>query len=65
MKDGGKVNLEPGFTDAVADALRQKGHQVARAPWGFGGYQAILIDPETNLLHGGSDPRKDGAAIGY
>jgi gamma-glutamyltranspeptidase len=30
-----------------------------------GGYQAILIDPETSVLHGASEHRKDGMAAGY
>jgi len=32
---------------------------------GMGGYQAIMIHPETGMLHGGTDPRKDGVVIGY
>ena len=32
---------------------------------GMGGYQAIMIHPETGMLHGGTDPRKDGSVIGY
>ena len=31
----------------------------------FGGFQGILIDPRTGVLMGGSDPRKDGLAIGF
>ena len=31
----------------------------------FGGFQGILIDPKTGVLMGGSDPRKDGLAIGW
>ena len=27
--------------------------------------KAILIHPLTGMLHGGTDPRKDGMVIGY
>ena len=30
-----------------------------------GGYQGILIDPETGALQGGSEARTDGCAAGY
>jgi gamma-glutamyltranspeptidase/glutathione hydrolase len=38
---------------------------VSRAVGPFGGYQGILIDPETNVLHGATESRKDGAVVGY
>ncbi len=62
---GGTVYLESGIADSAVDALRGKGHRVERTRGGFGGYQAILIDWEHGTLHGGSDPRKDGCALGY
>ena len=65
MHDGGIVYLEPGIPDAIAEGLRQKGHHVEYRQGGYGGYQGIRIDPETDMLSGGSEPRKDGCAIGY
>ena len=65
MTDGGTVFLEPGFPEAVLEGLRQKGHRVETRNEGFGGYQGIWIDREAGLLHGGSEPRKDGCALGY
>lgn len=63
--DGGKVAVESGITDATIKALQERGHIVVRSPGSFGGYQGILIDHEHGVLHGGTDPRKDGAAVGY
>ena len=31
----------------------------------MGGYQAVMIDPATGVLMGGSDLRKDGLAVGW
>jgi gamma-glutamyltranspeptidase len=31
----------------------------------WGGFQGIIRDPLTGILMGGSDPRKDGLAIGF
>lgn len=62
---GGTVFVESGISDAAVEELRRRGHQVQRARGGFGGYQGILIDWEHGTLAGGSDPRKDGAAVGY
>jgi gamma-glutamyltranspeptidase/glutathione hydrolase len=67
MGDGGTVWLESGFPQSTFDGLRAKGHRVEARPYGpdFGGYQGIWIDPKTNMLHGGSESRKDGCALGY
>ena len=60
-----KVELETTIDQSIFDALQEKGHQVRYADKPIGGSQAIWIDPETDMLVGGSDPRKDGMAAGY
>ena len=66
VRHEGRVLVEPGISDDVVDTLQRLGHDVQRAGGGgMGGYQAIKIDPTTGMLHGGSDPRKDGQAVGY
>jgi gamma-glutamyltranspeptidase/glutathione hydrolase len=63
--DGGTVALESEIPEAVRKELESMGHKLLRSRGGFGGYQAIRIDEAGGILLGGSDPRKDGAAIGY
>jgi gamma-glutamyltranspeptidase/glutathione hydrolase len=62
---GGTVRAEAGIPDAVVNGLIERGHVVERVRVNGGGYQGILIDPATGMLHGGSEARKDGAAVGY
>lgn len=57
--------LESAIGADVRQALEKRGHKLTTAPGMFGGYQAILIDPVTGALAGGSDSRKDGCAIGW
>jgi gamma-glutamyltranspeptidase/glutathione hydrolase len=57
--------IESGVGPEVRKALEAKGHRLTIAPGSFGGYQAIMIDPKTGALSAGSDPRKDGAAMGW
>ncbi len=65
MTDGGVVHLEPGFPPETVADLQARGHRVRLSSKGFGGYQGIWIDHETQRLIGGSEPRKDGCAMGY
>jgi len=62
--DGFKVALEPGFDAGVVEELKRKGHKIVGEA-NFGGSQGIMIHPEYGTLLGGSDPRKDGCALGY
>jgi gamma-glutamyltranspeptidase/glutathione hydrolase len=55
------ISVEAGIDDRGLAAL---GHRVIPAS-GFGGGQMIVIDQESGALLGGSDPRKDGCAVGY
>jgi gamma-glutamyltranspeptidase / glutathione hydrolase len=57
--------LESAIGAEVRKELEKRGHKLTTAPGMFGGYQAIMIDPVTGALAGGSDPRKDGCAIGW
>jgi gamma-glutamyltranspeptidase / glutathione hydrolase len=63
--DGGKVAVESGIPEASIKSLQERGHKIVPSPGSFGGYQGILIDEKHGVLHGGTDPRKDGAAVGY
>jgi len=66
---GGKVLLERGFSFDEMAALSHKGHHVTPiSGLGriiFGGGQVIQRDPKSGVLTAGSDPRKDGCAMGY
>jgi gamma-glutamyltranspeptidase/glutathione hydrolase len=57
--------LESGIGAEARFGLDQRGHRLITSIGAFGGFQGILIDPRTGVLMGGSDPRKDGLAIGY
>ena len=62
---GGGLELEPGFSPGLAEALAARGHPVRPAPGPIGGGQVIWIDQATGTLTAGSDFRKDGCALGY
>ncbi|KAA2212308.1 gamma-glutamyltransferase [Teichococcus oryzae] len=62
---GGKVQVERGIPSSVVDQLSRMGHECTLIDKPHGGGQAIFIDHERGVLVGGSDPRKDGCALGY
>lgn len=62
--DGLRVALEAPVTDAVRAQLVAMGHVlIQQPPIAFGGAQAIVRLPKGYAA--GSDPRKDGMAVGY
>lgn len=62
--NGYRVALEAPFSDAVRSGLQAMGHVlIDQPPIAFGGAQAIIRLPRG--YSAGSDPRKDGLAIGY
>jgi gamma-glutamyltranspeptidase/glutathione hydrolase len=60
----GPMKVEKGYSPKVHQELADLGHDVVVPPVGIGGAQAIRIH-EHGVLEGGSDPRKDGCALGY
>lgn len=63
--EDGKVQVETGVPQAVVAKLEAMGHSCVPIAKPHGGGQAIYIDHERGVLMGGSDPRKDGCAMGY
>lgn len=61
----GNVEVEGAIPQDIQDGLRARGHSIVPTVRPIGGSQAIWIDHERGTLTGGSDPRKDGCAIGY
>jgi gamma-glutamyltranspeptidase / glutathione hydrolase len=59
------VALESAISADTRFGLGGRGHHLFSSVGVFGGYQGVLIDPDTGTLMGGSDPRKDGLAIGH
>ena len=64
MADGGRIELESGFSHETVRALMRKGHRVQFADGPYGGYQAIQVNPHGGWI-GASESRKDGQAAGY
>jgi gamma-glutamyltranspeptidase/glutathione hydrolase len=63
--DGGTLLFERRFPDTVKKRLEEMGHHVSEGLSAHGGYQAVWRRDDPRVYFGGSDPRKDGAALGY
>ena len=61
----GKLKVENSFAQSSVENLSKLGHDIEIVEEGIGGGQGIMIDRKEGILIGGSDPRKDGLAIGY
>ena len=62
------LHIEARFPAATIEELARRGHILNR--WGdwnelAGHAHGIVIDPDSGMRYGGSDPRSDGAAAGY
>lgn len=67
-KASNDLKMEGRIPEKVTDELQKRGHPVKRVDdytdtMGHAG--AILVDQETGVLQGGTDPRGDGLAAGY
>jgi len=65
MRHGGRVRFELGIPGATKQALADMGHNITDKPGAFGGYQGIWRVENPRRYFAGSDPRKDGCAIGF
>ena len=61
----GRVQVESSLPELIRAELETLGHKTYIPVSPIGGAQAIWIDWENDVLRGGSDPRKDGCAIGF
>jgi len=62
-----EVALEAAISEEVREQLLKKGHRLLPRDVSihYGGGQVIMRDPDSGVLIGGSEPRNDGAAVGW
>jgi gamma-glutamyltranspeptidase/glutathione hydrolase len=56
--------VEPAVPDDVVRGLERRGHAVAVSKRNWSAAEVIVVDPDTGWHLGGSDPRRDGLALG-
>jgi gamma-glutamyltranspeptidase/glutathione hydrolase len=61
----GALQTEHFVPEPIRADLAKRGHRIEMLDMPVGGCQAILMDRERGVLIGGSEPRKDGLALGY
>ena len=61
----GALQVEHFVPEPVRADLARRGHDIQMLEVPVGGCQAIWIDRDRGVLIGGSEPRKDGMALGY
>jgi gamma-glutamyltranspeptidase/glutathione hydrolase len=61
----GELQVERALPEPIVADLARRGHRIAVQAVPLGGCQAIWIDHQRGVLIGGSEPRKDGLALGY
>ena len=59
------LKLEKGIPFETYNKLKKLGHNVSYDNNSIGGGQGIIVDRKRGIMIGGSDPRKDGFALGY
>ena len=62
------VELESRIPAASRDELVTRGHEVRLLEgytWRVGGGHGLSINPQSGILSGGADPRRDGMAVAW
>jgi len=62
---GDSFEVERSISKRTVEGLLALGHPVATTDMPLGTAQAIRIDWQTGVLHGGADGRRDGLALGW
>jgi len=63
--NGDAIQVEDSVPKETVAGLKALGHAVEPVPYPHGGGQGIVVDRARGVLSAGSDPRKDGCALGY